>query len=412
MNPTPVKLERNTEDILAVIDLGSSKTTVLVGESRADGALTVLGYGHAETNGVKKGLISDLKKATETIKRAVEQAEKMSGVEIASAVVSVGGAHIRGVNSRGGIVLGSRQREVEREDVRAAVDRARSVQLPADRQVLHLLPQEFIIDEQSGIQDPLGMTGSRLEVHLHLVTASASVLQSVVTAVNKAGITVEDTVFEGVACAEALNGVGESERILGTCIVDIGAGSTEIVAYFDGAVVYTASIGIGGEHFTNDTAVGLRCALADAERLKCTYGCAVVTSIPTDNVIEIPAGASPRVVSQRYLAEILEPRARELFELVRDSLRSGGVLDNLGAGVFLTGGVSRLSMIDEIARQILRCPVHIEAANPLPRMPHELIVPEMAASTGLLAYAHRTRNIKRAEGQGLKNKLLQLFAGA
>jgi cell division protein FtsA len=209
-----------------------------------------------------------------------------------------------------------------------------------------------------------------------------------------------------------LNGLTESERTLGACVVDIGAGSTEIVAYYDGAAVFTSSIGIGGEHFTNDAAIGLRCTLAEAERLKCTYGTAVVTSVPADNVIEVPAGASPRVVSQRYLAEILEPRARELFELLRDALRAGGVLDNLGAGVFITGGVGRLPMIHEICEQVLRCPAQVEAAVPLTRMPYELITPEMASVTGLLAYAHRTRNIKRTESQGLKDKLRQLFAGA
>lgn len=406
-----MNIERSSEDILSVIDIGSAKTTVMVGESRADGPLLFLGYGQVETKGVKKGLVADLKEATETVKRAVDQAEKMTGMEIASAVVSVGGPHIKGVNSRGGVVLGSKQREVAREDVRAAVERARSVQFPADRQVLHLLPQQFLIDDHPGIQDPLGMTGSKLEVHLHLVTASASAVQSVVTAINKAGVQVEDTVFEGIACAEMLSGLTESERTLGACLVDIGAGSTEMVAYYDGAAVFTASIAIGGEHFTNDTAVGLRCTLVEAERLKRTYGSAVVTSIPGDNVIEVPAGASPRVVSQRYLAEILEPRARELFEMARDALRSGGVLDNLGAGVFLTGGGARLPMIHEICEQVLRCPTQVEAATPIARMPHELITPEMAGITGLLAYAHRTRNIKRSEGQGLKDKLRQLFAG-
>lgn len=407
-----MNIERSTEETLAVIDIGSAKTTVLVGESRVDGPLLFVGYGQVETKGVKKGLVADLKEATETVKRAVDQAEKTTGVEVASAVVSIGGTHIKGVNSRGGVVLGNRQREVEREDVRAAVERARSVQFPADRQVLHLLPQQFLIDDHAGIQDPLGMTGSKLEVHLHLVTASASAVQSVVTAVNKAGIQVEDTVFEGIACAETLCGLTESARTLGACVIDIGAGSTELAAYYDGAAIFTASIGIGGEHFTNDAAVGLRCTLTEAERLKRTYGSAVVTWIPSDNVIEVPAGASPRVVSQRYLAEILEPRARELFALVRDALRAGGVLDNLGAGAFLTGGGSRLAMIHEVCEQVLRCPSQVEAAAPIMRMPHELIMPEMAAATGLLAYAHRTRNMKKAEGQGFKEKLLQLFAGA
>lgn len=407
-----MSIEQKREDVLAVIDLGSSKTTVLVGEAGADGSLTFLGYGHAETKGVRKGLVSNLKDATDTVKRAVDDAEKMTGLEIATVVVSIGGSHIKGVNSRGGISLGNRQREVSREDVRAALERARSVQFPADRQILHLLPQEFLIDEQPGIQDPLGMTGSKLEVNLHIVTASASAVQSVVTAVNKAGIHAEDTVFEGVAVAETLSGLGESERILGACVVDIGAGSTEIVCYYDGAVIYTASIGVGGEHFINDAAVLLKCSLQEAQRLVCTYGSAVVTSVPSDSVIEVAANGSVHQVSQRFLAEVLEPRARELFELVRNSLRAGGASEFLRAGIFLTGGGSRLNMVDEICRQVLRCPVFCERGLPLMRMPGELVVPEMACATGLLAYAHRTRSIKKVENEGFKNKLLQLFAGA
>ncbi|MBV9669491.1 MAG: cell division protein FtsA, partial [Acidobacteriales bacterium] len=220
----PIPLRQNQPDLLAVIDIGSSKTTVLCGHSRDDGTLTFAGYGRVNSTGVRKGIVADLKIASEEVKRAVEMAEKMAGYEIARAVVSVGGPHIRGINSRGGLTLGSRQREIDREDIRTALDRARSVQLPSDRTILHLLPREFVIDNQPGVQDPLGMTGSRLEVNLHIVTASASAVQSVVTAVNKAGIVVDDTIFEGVASAESLNNLEEGERVIGACVLDIGAG--------------------------------------------------------------------------------------------------------------------------------------------------------------------------------------------
>jgi cell division protein FtsA len=405
-------IERNPQDIIAAIDIGSTKTTVLVGEVKDAGSLHYLGFGHAETKGVRKGMVSDLKLVTESIKAAVEQAEKMARVEVASATVSVGGPHIKGINSRSGLTVSNRQHEFTRDDVRVAVDRARSVPLPSDRTVLHLLPQEFLIDGHPGIQEPLGMTGSRLEVDLHLVTASASAVQSIVTAVNKAGIRVEDTVFEGVASGEMMGGLGPGERTIGCCLLDMGASSTEIVSYVNGAVVFTASVGLGGEHFTNDAAVGLRCSLEDAERLKCEFGHAVVTSVPSSNIIEIPASPSPRIVSQRFLSEILAPRTSELFELVRDTMRQGGVLDHLGAGVFLTGGVSRLTGIDEICRQVLRCQVRQENPVVLPRMPHELAVPEMATSIGLLAYTLRTRGIKRHEQATFKNKLMEFFAGA
>lgn len=405
-------MAQNRDEILTVIDIGSVKTSVLVAEVTAEGALVFRGYGESASGGMRKGLIAELEKATKSVQRAAEQAEAMAGCNIESAVASIGGAHIKGLNSRGGILLGSKQHEISREDVRAAVERARSIQLPNDRQVLHLLPQEFIIDEQPGIQDPVGMTGMRLECNLHIVTASASAVQSVITAVNKAGIEVSDTVFDGVASAEALAGVGPSERTLGCCVIDIGAASTEMVAYYEGAIVHTAVVGIGGEHFTSDVAIGLKTPLAEAERLKCMYGCAVVVRVPTENDIEVPGiGGSIKMVSQRYLAEILESRASELFRHVRESLRGGGVLELMGAGVFLTGGGARLVGIEEICEQVLRAPVQIEAAVPALRMPAHLEVPELAGITGLLAYAHRTRNAKRAEEQGLGAKLRQIFAG-
>ena len=401
-----------TQDLLAVIDIGSAKTTVLVGDPTPDGGICYVGHGIAETKGVKRGVVADLKQASDSVKRAVDAAEKMIETNIGSAFISVGGAHIRGVNSEAVIQLSTRQREISRDDVRAVVERARQIQMPADRTVIHLLPRHFTIDSQIHVQDPLGMAASRLAVSLHVITCSASAHQSMIRAVQDASVEVLDTVFDGVAAAETLSGFGESERILGGCVIDIGAGSTDVVVYHEGAVFTSFSIGIGGEHFTSDAAIGLRCALPDAERMKCIHGAAVVTRVPSENDIEVPAGASPRIVSQRFLAEIIEPRARELFELIREQLRAGGALELLGSGAYITGGVARLMYLDEICESVLRCPVHLEAATPLPRLPGELIIPEMATVTGLLAYAHRTRAAKRVEEQGLRGRIRQLFAGA
>jgi cell division protein FtsA len=318
---------------------------------------------------------------------------------------------VRGVNSQGGISLGNRLREITREDVRAAVDRARSVSLPADREIIHLLPQQFILDEQPGIHDPVGMVGYRLEVNLHISTCSASAAQSVVTCANKAGLEVADSVFEGIASAEAT--VSADERELGACLIDIGAGSTELVVFFEGAVAHTAVVPIGGDHFTNDLAVGLHMSVQEAESLKLEYGHCVVTSVPSCSELEFIGGGSViRTIKQRYLSEILEPRARELFHLVRENLRQGGVLGALGAGCVVTGGGARLPGLLEVAESLLRVPARLGYPVPLSRMPDELIQPEFSTAIGMLLYTHRTSVLRAAEDQGLRAKLRAIFAGS
>jgi cell division protein FtsA len=324
----------------------------------------------------------------------------------------VGGPHIRGVNSRGGISLGTRLREISKEDVRAAVDRARSISLPADREVLHLLPQQFILDEQPGIHDPTGMVGNRLEVNLHIATSSASAQQSIVTCANKAGLEVTETVFEGIAAAEAT--LSADERELGVCLMDIGASTSELVVFFEGSVAHTSVVPIGGDHFTNDLAVGLHVTAPEAEWLKCNYGHAVVTAVPQGNEVELAGlpGYEPRVVRQRLISEILEPRARELFQMLRDNLRQGGVLEAMGAGCVLTGGGSRLQGLLDTAESLLRVPARMASPVPLSRMPQELSAPEFAVLTGTLLYAHRTSVTRAAENQGLRAKLRAIFAGS
>jgi cell division protein FtsA len=404
-------MSQKTEQLLTVLDVGSSKARVLVAELH-DGALRYRGHGVVESTGIRKGLIADLKKATHCINKAATTAETMAQGTIDRCVVGIGGQHIRGLNSRGGVSLGTRLREITREDVRAAVDRARSVSLPSDREIIHLLPQQFILDEQPGIHDPVGMVGNRLEVNLHISTASASALQSVVTCANKAGLEVTESVFEAIAAAEAT--VSADERELGSCLIDIGAGSTELVVFFEGSVAHTSVIPIGGDHFTNDLAVGLHISAPEAEWIKCNYGHAVVTSVSSSNEIELQGmpGHSPRMVRQRYVSEILEPRARELFQLLRENLRQGGVLEALGAGCVLTGGGSRLPGLLDTAESLLRVPARIGTPVPLSRMPEELVAPENATLVGMLLYAHRTSVTRAAEDQGLRAKLRAIFAGS
>ncbi len=403
------------ENLITVLDAGSQKSCVLVAEV-ADGVLRYRGHGIERSQGMRKGLIAELGPAAEAINRAALTAEKAARATIETAVVGVGGTHVRGINSRGGISMGSRLREITREEVRAAVDRARSVPLPPDREVLHLLPQEFILDDQGGIHDPIGMVGNRLEVNLHLSTCSGGIAQSVITCANRAGLEVEDTVYEGIASAEAV--LSPDERELGVCLADIGASTTEIAVFFEGAIAHTAVLPIGGDHFTNDLAVGLHVSVEEAETLKRLYGNCVVTSVPQLAEIEIGGvgiggeGQLTRLVRQRFLAEILEPRARELCTMLRDNLRHGGVLEALGAGCVFTGGGAHLVGLLDNAESLLRVPARIGFPVPLSRMPQELAQPEFAAAIGMLLYTHRTQIRRAGEDQGLKAKLRNIFAGS
>jgi cell division protein FtsA len=412
-------MNQKQDNLITVLDAGSAKSVVLVAEL-LDGVLRYRGHGVERSKGMRKGLIAELGPAAEAINRAALTAERVAKAGIETCVVGIGGTHVRGINSRGGISMGNRMREITREEVKAAVDRARSVALPPDREVLHLLPQEFILDDQAGIHDPLGMVGNRLEVNLHLSTCSGGVAQSVITCANRAGLEVLDTVFEGIASAEAV--LSADERELGVCLADIGASTTELAVYFEGAIAHTAVLPIGGDHFTNDLAVGLQVTVEEAEYLKRTFGHSVVTAVPQMNEIEVGgnlavgslSGAvqSARMVRQRFLAEILEPRARELFTMLRDNLRNGGVLEALGAGCVFTGGGAHLAGLLDNAESLLRVPARIGFPVPLSRMPQELAQPEYAAAIGMLLYTHRTQVRRASEEQGLRAKLKAIFAGS
>jgi cell division protein FtsA len=398
-----------TENLLTVIDVGSAKTCVLVAEVN-DYALRYLGHGVSDSRGMRKGVIADLDKAVDSIKKAVEEAENVAQAPVEHAVVSVAGSHIRGVNSHGGINLGSRSREVGRDDVRLAVEKARSIALPEGREVLHLLPQEFILDGQGGVRDPAGLMGRKLEVRVHIVTGGGTATQNVIAAANRAGIHVDDTVFEALACADSV--LQSDERELGVCLADIGAGSTDLIVYYEGVVIHTGGIPVGGDHFTNDVGVGFRTPLSDAEDIKKMFGCAIVTRIPSGNEIEVPSvGDRPsRLMQQRELGEILEPRARELMELLRDHLRQAGIFELLGAGLVFTGGGSRLSGLLEVADDILRRQVRQGYPVPIAKLPSALLEPEFATAIGMVLYGHRARQAKMNLDKGLGAKIRALFA--
>jgi len=314
------------------------------------------------------------------------------------------------VNSHGGITLGSRSREISRDDVRLAVEKARSIAMPEDREVLHLLPQEFILDGQGGVRDPAGLMGRKLEVRVHIVTGGNTATQNVISAVNRAGIHVNDTVFEALACADSV--LQTDERELGVCLVDIGAGSTDLIVYYEGVVIHTGAIPIGGDHFTNDVGVGFQTPLPDAENIKKMFGCAIVTRIPEGNEIEVPSvGDRPsRLMQQRMLGEILDPRARELMELLRDHLRQAGISELLGAGLVLTGGGSRLNGLLEVAEDILRRPIRQGYPVPIAKLPSQLLEPEFGTVIGMVLYGHRARQARMNLDRGLGAKIKALFA--
>jgi cell division protein FtsA len=401
-------MSQNQDNLIVALDVGSAYTRVLAAEIN-EGALRYRGHGMVESAGMRKGLIADLAPAAKAVKAASEQAEFAARANISECVVGVGGPHIRGLNTNGGVALGGRPREIDNEDVLSAVERARAVERPPDREILHLLRRQFILDDQPGIFDPVGMVGKKLEVDLHIATCSGSALQSAVTCANRAGLEVTEAVLEPVAAAEAT--LSADERELGVCLLDIGCHSSDLVVFYEGAVVHTASVRIGGQHFTNDLAIGLEMPVAQAEQLKRMYGHAVVTDVPLDAEIEI-ANPQPQILRLRRIAEILEPRACELLQLVKESLRQGGVLDALGAGCVLTGGGSMLPGMLDITESQLRVPARLGLPVRLSQMPGELVHPGFSAAIGMILYAHRTRASRAAESSTLRLKLRAIFAAS
>jgi cell division protein FtsA len=397
---------------IVALDIGSTKTCALIGEQDDDGSLKFAAFGAAESKGWRKGQIVNLDLAVSSIRRAVEEAETITGVPVESAMIGVAGAHVRGVNSRGGMTVSARPRDIQRDDVRRAIEAARGVTLPEDREILHVLPQEFSLDAHDNIRDAIGMVGQRLEANVHIVTASGSATQNIVTAVNRAGVRVDDTVLEPLASAESC--LTQDERELGSCLLDIGGGTTELIAYTGGVVRHTAAVPVGGDHFTNDLAVGLRTPIPGAEKLKREHACAWRELLAQDFPIEIASVGDrpPRTVFARMLSDIVEPRAQELLMLVRDELRRAGLESQIPAGIILTGGGSHLRGLPELAERIFNLPVRVATPRGLAGMSDEVSQPEYATAVGLVLYGARTRRLAGARPTGWVGKLKSMFAGA
>lgn len=397
------------ERYLVGLDVGTSKVTAVVGEVLDDG-LDIVGLGVAESRGIRRGVVVNLEAAVDSIKKAIEEAELMAGVEIDSVHLGLSGPHIKGFNSRGVIAVAGKNREITREDVRRAIDAAKAVSLPTGREILHVLPQDFVVDEQDGIGAPVGMTGVRLEVNVHIVTGSQSSTQNIVACVNRAGATVAETVVEQLAASESV--LTQDEKELGVALVDIGGGTTDIAIYERGSLWHTAVIGLGGDHFTNDIAVGLRTPVPDAEKIKRKSGCALSSLVDEDETMEVASvgGRKPRVMARRILSEILQPRAEEIFHMVWDEIRRAGYEKNLHSGIVLTGGGAILDGMPEIAEQIFDLPIRRGCPAGVGGLADHVNSPTFATAVGLALYAARnTADEDPDRSFSLVRKLRMLF---
>jgi len=368
----------------------------IVAEVTDEGRLDIIGIGQAESRGLRKGVVINLEATVESIKRVVEEAELMAGVEIGSAYVSLAGTHIRGFNSRGVIAVSGKSRVIDREDVRRAIDAAKAVSIPMDRSILHVLPQEFVVDDQDGIGDPTGMTGTRLEVNVHVITCAQTSSQNTVTCVNRAGLEVVDTVLAQISAAEAV--VTPDEKELGVALVDIGGGTTDLAIYEKGSLWHTAVLQVGGEHFTNDVAVALRTPVHEAEKIKKKHGCALTSMIPEEDSIEVPSvgGRKPRVMARQVLGDVIQARAEEVCQLLLNEIRRAGFERSLNSGVVLTGGGSILEGLPEIAEQIFDMPVRRGTPSGIGGLVDVVASPVYATAVGLVLCGHHNR-----QGRGM-----------
>jgi cell division protein FtsA len=373
-------------ELIVGLDIGTTKICCMVAEVGPEG-IDVVGVGTHPSRGLRKGVVINIEATVSSIKRAVEEAELMAGCEIASVYAGIAGGHIRGFNSTG--VVAVKDKEVRQGDIARVLDAARAINIPQDREILHVLPQDYIIDEQDGIKEPLGMSGVRLEAKVHIVTAAVSSAQNIVKCCAKAGLSVSDIVLEPLASAEAV--LAEEEKELGVALVDVGGGTTDVAIFSGGAIQHTSVIPLGGNHLTNDIAVGLRTPMNEAERIKVKYGSAQSALLDKDETIEVPSvgGRAPRILARRILCEIVEPRVEELFQLVHREVQKAGQEDLLASGAVLTGGSTLLHGMPELAEEVLGLPVRRGLPRNLGGLTDVVNSPQYATAVGLLHYATR-----------------------
>ena len=375
--------------VIAGLDVGTTKSVCVIAEWSPVGELDVIGVGLSPCRGLRKGVVVNIDSTVESIKQAVGEAEEMAGVEIASVLVGIAGGHIRGVNSRGVIAVSGKHREVSHADIDRALEAARAINLPADREVIHVLPQTYVVDDQDGVKEPLGMSGVRLEVEVHLVTGATTSVRNVIRSVNRAGLQVQDVVLEALASAEAV--LSDEEKELGILIIDLGGGTTDVALFRDGAVWYTGVLPLGGDHISNDIAVGLRTPTSDAEELKKRHGCALTALVREDETVDVPSvgGRKARQLSRHILSEIVQPRVEEIFTLIARDLGRAGLEDVAAAGVVLTGGTSIMAGVPELAEQVFDAPVRRGELSGLGGLADVVRSPIYATGVGLALYGAR-----------------------
>jgi len=374
------------DHIVVGLDIGTTKICAIVAEVTEEGTVNVVGVGSSPSRGLRKGVVVNIESTVESIKKAVEEAELMAAVQINSVYTGIAGSHISGENSRGVVAL--KKQEVTRVDVQRAVDTARSVAvLPSDRRILHVLPREFMVDDQDGIREPLGMSGSRLEVDVHIITGAVTSAQNIIKSVNRAGLDVVDMVLQPLASSEAV--LTPEERELGVAMVDLGGGTTDLAIFAEGSIRHTAVLPIGGQHLTTDLAIGLRTPQGEAERLKIRKGVALAELVKDDEMVDVPGvGDRPaRTLSRKLLAEITEPRVEEMFDLVRREIMRTGYEGILAAGVVITGGTSMLEGILEAAERVLDLPVRRGVPNGVGGLRDIVSNPMYATGVGLILLA-------------------------
>jgi cell division protein FtsA len=399
--------KRSDRNLIVGLDIGTSKVVAIVGEVKADGALEIIGIGSHPSRGLKKGVVVNIESTVQSIQRAVEEAELMAGCEIHSVYAGIAGSHVRSLNSHG--IVAIKDKEVVQGDVERVIDAAKAVAIPADQKILHVLPQEYIIDTQEGIRDPIGMSGVRLEAKVHIVTGADSAAQNIVKCVQRCGLAVEDIVLEQLASSYAV--LTEDEKDLGVCVVDIGGGTTDIAVFGGGAIRHTAVIPIAGDQVTNDIAVSMRTPTQYAEDIKIKYACALSQLANPDETIEVPSVGDrpPRRLARQTLAEIVEPRYEELFALVRDELRRSGLEESVATGIVLTGGTAKMEGAIELAEEVFHMPVRLGVPQYVTGLVDVVSNPIHATGVGLLLYAKANLDVERIAPPLLSGGMKSVF---
>ena len=374
------------EELVVGLDIGTTKVCAIVGEVTEDG-VDIIGVGSHPSTGLKKGVVVNIDATVQSIERAIEEAEHMAGVEITQVFAGIAGAHIRSINSQG--VWAVKDKEVRESDVQAVLEQAKAINIPQDREIIHVLPQEYTIDHQDGVKDPIGMSGVRLEVKVHLVTASTTSAQNILKCCNRAGLQVSDVVLEPLASAEAV--LHEDEKELGVVLIDIGGGTTDIAVFCDGAIVHSSVLAVGGHQLTADIAYGMRSPHSEAERIKHRFGCATSSMVGEDEMMEVPSvgGRPARQVRRQSLTAVIEPRVEEIFTLVRREIEKSGFEDKIGSGAVITGGSTLLEGMPELAEQVLGMPVRRGIPSRVGGLIDVVKTPAYATAVGLVLHGVR-----------------------